>query len=326
MNDLISVIVPIYNTGTPLKRCIDSLLSQTYSPIEIILVDDGSTDGITSSICQEYKRNHPSIVLIHQENGGAAKARNTGIVNAKGRFLAFVDSDDSVDSDAYFNLHEAIIHYDTPIVLGNLTIEGTHQAFGNCGLPDGIYKKNTILSKFLQGYWCSACTNLYNAKTIRDIRFPVNEVNEDYIFNFKVIMNCENIGIVNKPYYHYIRRADSVTSQPASLKFLDWINHAVYVRDQVKESFGRELESEANFQYLYANIVLANKCILTFIKGKNENADKLYDTVVSNLRKDKRLILKNKFLKKKYKISGICLISFPNLYKYVVSHLFKLAR
>lgn len=323
---MISVIVPIYNTGLPLRRCIDSILSQTYSPLEIILVDDGSTDDVTLSICQDYQRSHTNIILIHQENGGPSKARNTGIERSKGKYIAFVDSDDFIDSNAYSDLFNTAEKYNVPLVLGAMSVDGAKQVYNSSELKDGKYDRETIMSKFLRGNWHSACTNLYSSDLIRGVRFPLNEINEDYIFNFEVILKCDNIGVFNNPFYHYVKGGDSRTSAPASLKHLDWLKHTEYVENRILSIYGDRLADEAKFQQLFANIVLSNKCILNISRGILKEPSVIYGITTSNLSRLRHSIFRNKFLSKRFRLFGIALSTTPQLYKAITIIIIRMKR
>ncbi|MCH5346387.1 MAG: glycosyltransferase [Muribaculaceae bacterium] len=325
MVDLISVIVPIYNTGERLKGCIESILAQDYPNIEIILVDDGSTDGTTLSILKKYE-NKDNIVIIHQINGGLSVARNTGIENAKGKYVAFVDSDDLIERDSYSRLHVVATKHEVPLVLGGIKKDDSDALFCDSGLEDGIYSNIEILSKFLQGSWHSACSNLYSKSLIGDIRFPPKEINEDYIFNFKILCKTTEIFILNYPFYHYIKSDNSITTSPAKLKHLDYIRHTEFIKQEVFENYNKELADEAEFQYIFANIVLANKSIMSMAKGFTEEPKQLYKICTRNLEKIKQEVYRNPFLSKKYRISATGLIFFPYLYRTLITTFLKLKR
>lgn len=324
--NLISVIVPIYNTGQPLAGCIDSILRQTYAPIEILLVDDGSTDEVTLSICDKYEQNHANITVIHQTNGGPSKARNTGIESARGRYVAFVDSDDCIDSDAYQQLHQTAKKYDVPLVLGAMRIDGARQLNYGYGLKDGKHTQKEILSKFMLGNWHSACTNLYSKSLIKEIRFPLNEINEDYIFNFEVLLRAKEIAVFNKPFYHYIKQENSRTGAPASMKHLDWLRHTEYVSDRVAELFGTELAGEASYQNLFANIVLSNKCILSIANGFKDEPTALYKITTKNIRANKSRVFQNPYLSARFRLFAVALCIAPRLYKNFVLATLKLKK
>lgn len=325
-SDLISVIVPIYNTGTPLKRCVDSLLQQEYSPLEIILVDDGSIDKETLSLCEHFQHSYPNIRVIHQANGGASKARNTGIDNAKGRFIGFVDSDDRIDKDAYKNLYEMAVKHDASLVLGALEIEGGRQRSKSNKLSDGIHSAKEVISEFLLGSWHSACTNLYAKSLIGDTRFPQNEINEDYIFNFEILTKSDAVAILNKPFYHYIRTEGSVTSKPASMKHLDWLKHTNYVMKRTAELYDGELADEAAYQNLYANIILSNKCLLNIARGFKDEPSKLYSITTCNLRDQRNDVFNNPLLNLRLRVCGVLLSTVPGLYKNLILTLLKLKK
>lgn len=326
MNDLISVIVPVYNTGAPLRDCLDSILSQSYTPVEIIVVDDGSTDRETIQICDKYAADNQSVKLIRQTNSGPSKARNVGIAEARGEFIAFVDSDDRIDPDAYTNLHRSASCNGVDLVLGFFNMIGARKSFTDCQLPDGVHDRTTILPLFLRGFWHSACTNLYRASLIKHITFPLNEINEDFIFNFEVLMACKRIAIFNRPFYHYIRRENSRTSAPATMRFLDWVKHTERVRVEVRREFGDKLRHEADFQYLYSLIVLCNKCVLNIADGHTGQPSELYDIVSRRLRHESRLIFTSPCLSARLRLSAMMITLSPNLYKVSVTILKKLKR
>ncbi len=326
MNDLISVIVPVYNTGTPLKHCIDSILNQTYSTLEIILVDDGSTDNVTLSICQDFLRKHPNIVLIHQENGGPSKARNTGIEHANGKYITFVDSDDFIDSNAYYDLLKTAHKYNVLLVLGAMNIEGAKQLYASSGLKDGKYERAIIMSKFLKGHWHSTCTNLYSANILQDIRFPLNEINEDYIFNFEVLLKCDKIAVLNNAFYHYIKNGESRTAAPVSIKHLDWLKHTEYVKNRILSIYENKLADEAIFQFLFSNIVLANKCILSLSNGISNEPNLIYNITTANLKRVRQSIFRNKSLSKRYRFFGVALSTTPQLYKTITLLIIRIKR
>lgn len=324
--DLISIIVPVYNTGNLLIDCVNSLIAQEYSPIEIILVNDGSTDERTLSICDEFAQKFNNIRVISQNNGGPSKARNTGIDNAKGKFIGFVDSDDYIDKDAYSHLYKMASEYEVPLVLGKMDIIGAKQYLTRCELNEGKYTQKEILAKFMLGNWHSACTNLYSKSLIENIRFPLNEINEDYIFNFEVILKAKEIAVLNKAFYHYVKHNESRTGAPASMKHIDWLKHTEYVRNRVISLFPNELRNEANYQLLYSNIVLSNKCLLSIAAGFKEEASELYEVTTGNLKKDRHEIFRNVFLSLRLRLFALALSIFPVLYKNLILTIIKLRR
>lgn len=310
MENLISIIIPVFNTGDPLQKCLESVISQDYESKEIIIIDDGSSDTRTLEILSKFQE-EKNVRIIRQQNGGPSKARNTGIDKANGEFIAFVDSDDTIDKDAYCRLISLKKQTGADIVLGSLSYEEGNKIVHDTSLPDGTYEFNQIFSLFLQGKWHSTCTNLYTKKLIEGIRFPLNEINEDYIFNFHVLKRCSNIAVLNSPFYHYILRKNSRTSSPVTLKHLDWLKHTLYV----KENTPLEFKNEAEYQHLFSNIVLANKCIINLASDSSDDAKEIYNITSRNLKCLKRQIRTNPFVNFKYRIMGYLIALMPSLYR-----------
>ena len=314
MDSLISVIVPVFNSGQYLTRCIDSILAQDYKPLEIIIVDDGSTDRETKAVCDALSEKSSVIRVFHKENGGTASARNFGIKQAQGDYVGFVDSDDTIEPNMYSTLYRDLLSHNVRIVLGEyITLENGRMIDRRETLPSGEYLTKQLLHHFFLGQWHSACTNLYDRSLFRTVLFPVGEVNEDYILNYWLFKDQEKIYYNNTVFYHYLRRNGSNTSSLVTIHFLDWIRHTSLIRQE----YGGEgsLKEEAVFQYLFSNIVLGNKCLLTLGKSHSEEAIRLYRIVTENLKKERKGVFQNSFLRGKYRLFGILLSFCPGLYK-----------
>ena len=203
----ISVVVPIYNSEKYLCNCIDSILCQSFDDFELILVDDGSTDS-SASICDNYEKLDNRVNVIHKTNGGVSKARNTGIDVASGKFICFIDSDDSVNSDYLEKLYLA---YENDI---DLSIVGYNWIKNNCvtnftvfnNEPETIIDKNNIMFLYekvmISAPWCK----LYKLDIIKENKliFPEDlSLGEDLIFNFSYLDFVNRIKIINTPLYNY---------------------------------------------------------------------------------------------------------------------------
>lgn len=328
MQPLISVIVPVFNTGIKVRDCINSILSQTYSRIEIIVVDDGSTDTITLDILHDIIKVHPQIKLVTQTNGGPSKARNTGIDASNGDYITFVDSDDTIDEDAYSSLMRIVLKYNVPIVLGALCYESQSVSTqdSTVKLNEGVYFKNEILSMFLRGSWHSACTNLYSRELIGETKFPLNEINEDYVFNFEILRKIERAAVSIKPFYHYIKHENSRTTSLISKDHLQWIEHTIYIREMVINEGLFHLMPEADYQYIFANIVLANKSLMSLNQQRFKEAHEIFNIAASNLKEHKKIILQNKYLSLRYKVMGYFLSKFAGIYKFFILLLLKIVK
>lgn len=317
MNDLISIIVPVYNTGSYLERCVESIVAQDYSPLEIILVDDGSKDAETIALCDSLADKYENVYTYHKPNGGSASARNYGIKLAKGKYIGFIDSDDVIERDMYSTLYRDLTVNGVRLSIAGIATEENGRLVDRVApVPTGVYDYTTLMHHFMMGSFHSACTNLYDRTLLKQIEFPEGEVNEDYMFNYWVFRQLDKVSVNDKTLYHYIRREGSNTGSPASLKFLDWLKHTQLVYDEMKEE--PNLVAEAEYQNIYPNIILANKSLLTLGRMKSDEATKLYTLSVNNLRKDKNQVFGNKLLTGRYRKMAVWMIRCPWLYKWTI--------
>ena len=206
---LISIIVPVYNTEPYLKRCIDSILRQTYINLEIILVDDGSTDA-SGSICDEYKQQDPRIVVIHQSNKGVSAARNAALDIASGEYISFVDSDDWIDFNMIKVLYDCINKNQADISIANFYSSDT----------DSIVKRNNVKIYNKEKALCALMASneihgvvwakLFEKKLFQDTEFCEDIfVSEDTLALATLISKANVITLTEYKGYHYIQREDS---------------------------------------------------------------------------------------------------------------------
>ena len=225
MSDLISVIVPIFGVESYLRRCVDSLLRQTYRNIEILLIDDGSLDSC-GMICDEYALKDDRIKAFHKLNGGLSDARNYGIDRANGEYICFVDPDDYVADDYCLSMHDAAIYENADIVIcsytkfygeslpvvsekqGSYEVIDTHEALKRLYLPDGIM-------------YPVAWNKLYKRSIISDLRYPVGVINEDEFTTYKFILNSKRIVVLDKILYYYYQNSTGITSSQSNLSNFD---------------------------------------------------------------------------------------------------------
>lgn len=209
----VSVIVPVYNTEKHLHRCVDSLIKQTLSDIEIILVDDGSTDK-SGIICDDYAAQDARVHVIHQQNGGVSSARNTGLAAASGEFIGFVDSDDWVELEMYESLYNAMENTDI-VLCDALTVYDTGKTVKDT-IP--LLEKScqltpqTISSEVLMQIAGSACRCLYRASNIKTLAFPMGlKLSEDRVFNLYAMGTARTIRYEKKAYYNrFVRKGSAV--------------------------------------------------------------------------------------------------------------------
>lgn len=209
---LISIIVPVYNVVNYLEKCLDSICRQTYKNLEIIVIDDGSTDG-SGQICDSYSLRDKRIKVIHQENGGLSAARNKGLDVAIGKYIGFVDSDDWVDADMYEFLYDLLDTAKADISICSHYIEKPNRT-----KIKYASKKVQIMSfheaicllvedKIIRNY---ACDKLFKRELFDELRFPEGRWFEDLAIMYKVFYHAEKIAMKGIPKYHYMVRSDSI--------------------------------------------------------------------------------------------------------------------
>ena len=216
--ELISLIIPCYNAESTIIKCLTSVISQNYQSLEIIIIDDGSTDR-TSEIIADFQKKDGRIILYQQINSGVSKARNKGIELASGEYICFVDSDDWVENDYCSILHQTIIENSADLSIAEAFIEdGTqNQNTANKQTCNGSvvsYNKHTALKLLLEDKVIQShpWAKLYKSSLLKNILFPENlEAFEDYFIMFRVFDRAEKIVKINKQIYHYVQFSNSLS-------------------------------------------------------------------------------------------------------------------
>ncbi len=222
----ISVIVPVYRVEDYLKRCLDSIIHQSYKNLEIILVDDGSDDACPA-ICDEYARKDDRIIVIHKENGGLSSARNAGLNAATGDFIAFVDSDDYINKYMYEQMMTRLVENGADICMcdfeyvleaGIATEAEKEPAAGSIEKFDGR-KAQYLMCKDLvtRITYTVAWNKLYRKELFEGIRYPEGRIHEDEARTHELLYRGDVITYVRCPYYYYCKRDESIISSKASL-------------------------------------------------------------------------------------------------------------
>lgn len=286
--ELISVIVPVYNVEPYLRRCVESILHQTYQNLEILLVDDGSTDA-SGAICDEYATLDDRVTVIHQKNGGLSAARNMGIDRAKGEYLCFVDSDDLLDCHMVETLYTDLTEQGAEIAVVGFQMferesEITHPEFitqVQCmSGRDAI--RSTLVSDELGDF---AWNKLYKKDLFRGIRYPLGRMMEDQGTTYKLFLQCEKVVYRPVPLYYYYQRADSILHR-RNLKFYEDKFDMGYQKYQaLKKAYPDMQENDAAMlsvvEHCYPYLVQdTERCtkIEAFLKGLNPAAVKLLCT------------------------------------------------
>lgn len=210
---LISIIIPVYNVKEYLEKCLYSVCGQTYKNLEIIVVDDGSTDG-SGEICDMFAETDSRIKVIHQVNKGQSCARNEGLTIARGEYIGFVDSDDWIDPDMYEFLYHLLVDNDADISVCAHYIETTTRtkvryssgAFTSFSSDEAI--RALIVDKRMRNYMCD---KLFKRKALAGIQFPEKQIFEDMAICYRIFYKVQRIVMQDCPKYHYLQREGSTT-------------------------------------------------------------------------------------------------------------------
>lgn len=220
--DKVSIVIPVYNIDKYLNKCVDSIIQQTYSNLEIILVDDGSTDK-SGTICDKFAKIDNRIRVIHKQNGGLSDARNVGIENATGKYICFIDGDDYIDSNMILEMHKLANENGCEMVVTNfvretddnkVTFEVLPPNLGVCDAHKSM--KNMLLTNL------SACNKLFLFKLFDDIKFPVGRTYEDIFTIPQITLKCSKIYFDDTYYYHYMQRNNSIIHTSFNINKMDY--------------------------------------------------------------------------------------------------------
>ena len=274
-NELVSVILPIYNVELYLKKCIESVIMQSYKNMEIILVDDGSTDQ-SPYICDEYAKMDSRIKVIHKENGGLSDARNVGIQASSGSYIALVDSDDLIAQSFIEELYKCCIKSNAMIAVcaySKFSNEDEIIISNNQGNAQIISGRELIKQIYLGQagkFGFVAWNKLYSRKLFDSIQYPFGRIYEDTFTTYKLFLKSNRIALLNKSLYFYRIRPESIMSARVSLKKIkDGIDADASVVKYFQESQDYEILS-------YVSSYFCKQAVLTYYKwiSKVNHAEK----------------------------------------------------
>ncbi|MBD9098412.1 glycosyltransferase family 2 protein [bacterium] len=300
MKDKISIIVPVYKVEQYLRKCVDSIIKQTYSNLEIILIDDGSPDDCPI-ICDEYAMKDNRVVVIHKKNGGLSDARNVGIAKATGKYITFVDSDDYIASDYIEYLYKLILsaNGDVSIVLPQIFYDNQEQvAISNKKESIRIYdSKSALLTMLYQKEFdTSAWGKLYSKKIFEDVVFPVGNIYEDISTIYKTLLKSKVVVYSNQKKYYYLKRNDSIMGRSFKEKDMDYIYQAESMYNSIKD-IDKEIEVAARCRLINANFSVLKKIYKYDKKNKN------LKLIISNIKSIRKGILFNKKVRVKTRVA-----------------------
>lgn len=267
MTEKITIIVPVYNVEHYLDKCLDSLINQTYKNLEIIVINDGSTDN-SGIICQEYAQKDNRIVYIEKENGGQSEARNMGLDRITGSYVTFVDSDDWVELNYVENLYKKITEYQADIAVGNYysfnEAEGMYyfhifgdsyyeKVYDNVSIFENLYESQEMKSFALISVW----GKLYKANLVNHLRFDIGKLGEDGYLNQKIYLLAEKTIYLNKGLYAYRQREGS-SSRIWTEKWMHALVDAMSERITLLANMGYPLEKHLAVYRQMLEVSLAN--------------------------------------------------------------------
>lgn len=287
----LSIIIPVYNVELYIEKCLTSIINQTLKGIEVIAVDDGSTDS-SPAILDDFCLRYPEIIkVIHKKNEDVSIARNVGIDNATGEYIAFVDSDDFINEDMYQKMYDYAKKYECDLVCCDATAIYPDR---NIIISSGIVE-NELKSIYISGYpvvW----NKIFHKELIGNIRFKPSVRYEDVHFLYKIYPFVKKTGVINKPMYNYLQRENSITYTynerlyELLYNFDDLLNY--YKKNDFYNAYKDELE------YSYIRYYLAT-FVKRLAKTKNKKEfDKGVKYVIYNVNKNFPRYKKNIYLKK----------------------------
>lgn len=313
MKDKISVIVPIYNPGKYFENALNSLVNQTYENLEIILVDDGSTDD-SPKLCDTWAEKDKRIKVIHKSNGGASSARNAGMDVATGDFIAFIDADDYIDLDMYEIMLNQILEHGADAASCGMVREssdGTKEVWGSYHADEQIIDNTRLLQLIGEANGIlpvSPCNKLFRKSVIKDVRFDERfKYAEDVLFNYYAAKSIDKIVVQNVPRYHYVSNENSTSHQTFDFHRFDEHKVMDIIFDDCKSNI------EVLKYCIKGDILKSFRTIKEMMASDNET-DKFCE-IRSRIVKNKDAVFSSGIYGKATKIKVLFLWLMPNLYK-----------
>lgn len=313
MDEKISVIVPVYNVEQYLERCVDSIINQTYKNLEIILVNDGSTDN-SGQICDELAKKDDRIRVIHKKNGGVSEARNVGVKEISGEYIIFIDSDDYIDKKMFSVLYSQI-----KLEAADVSVCGVMNIYENNNIPQArntneylILNNEGFLREYLKGeripggIW----NKLIKSSIAKSIKFPVGLIYEDAYYHYELIKLARRYVITTEPLYNYYHREGSLTEGYYKKRDLSCIEIYNKFYDYVVNNYSSNRE-EAFFRLSYSYFVILDKILLQDDYKKIEE----YKEIVGFLKKNAFKISRNRIFRTGRRIAALMLLINIKLYR-----------
>lgn len=241
--ELVSIVVPVYNVEEYLEKCLQTLVTQTYQNVEILLIDDGSTD-LSGRICDKYALDYDNITVFHCENSGLSASRNYGVTKSVGKYIVFIDSDDYVSDDYVEYLLGLLMKYNSDIAVTKLQ-SGFESDYKFVSDVDVEYVANSeqALIEMMYGYsfGFSACGKIFPKEILLKHKFPNGKLFEDIATTYKIIGDAKSVSVSNKRIYYYRQREGSITHQKLDEEHLYGLYAAEEELEYMKQFFPKAI-------------------------------------------------------------------------------------
>ena len=284
MLPLISIIVPFYNVENYLEGCLDSIVNQTYENLEIILVNDGSTDN-SLKICKRYAKHDKRIKVIDKDHSGVAATRNAGLDAVTGEYIGFVDSDDFIDENMYMKLYNSMIENNCDMATCNFYRVYNDNCYIDYVFPyenvilnrkDAI--KSILLDREIKVY---LVTKLYPKKAFDNVRFPEGREYEDIDVSIKILENINSVIFVNEFFYYYVNREESIDNNYNEKNVKDSLEMAYFRYKHVKDKYD-DLS-------LFNTVAMITRLYYTYFSIGDYNMLKEHLNIIKELNSDVKL-------------------------------------
>lgn len=287
----VSIIVPVYNVASYLERCLNSLVSQTLKDIEIILVNDGSTDN-SEEIIKKYTKKDKRIIYLTKENGGQSSARNYGFKYANGEYIGYVDSDDWVSIDMYKKMYSLAKKNDADMVICSF-----FKAWDNGKLVrmSGLLSKSDDIKKnYIMSNPCP-WNKIYKKEILNDKHWPEGMIYEDYAANPLLVTKLNKIEYLDQElYYYYIRDNSTMNMNSFNPKFYDILKATKYLTERIKKG-----DQYKNYIEEYEYTIISNLLRDPYFRLKNiEGSRELFNKIIAFIKQEYPNFMKNKYIQK----------------------------
>lgn len=309
--DLISIIVPVYNVEKYINKCLESIINQTYSNLEIILVNDGSTDD-SGKICDNYAKKDERIRVVHQKNCGQSIARNNGLKHANGKLVAFSDSDDFLENDCIEYLYNLMQKFNADISICDLQVVYKNIIKNrNTKIVESVETPSVSIFKMLYGtsYYISPCAKLFKKELFDNVNFPESMQFEDVGTLYKLLCKSKNIACSNMKKYYYIMHDNSTINKSFNIKQFDLITMTNKMCDDLISDFPQYGDAILR-RRVYAYI----STLCRIISSSNE-FEKEKREIINYINSNRRFILFNSKVPFRDKIAVFSLMFGEKVFK-----------